>query len=140
MSHGNPLISNLHKNLIRGKTMTRRDNSKIIRIVRPIVADWMFTKRVYRPVLFFPTTIGKIKNQYEVKVFGIFTDDLKRLREWLMSDDCPVVAMESTGIYWRPVHNVSGRKQRQRCSSGYSFTISLFYSGIRPSLTRPAFS
>jgi len=29
-----------------------------------------------------------------------------RLRSWLLDHGCPVVAMESTGIYWRPVHNV----------------------------------
>jgi len=29
-----------------------------------------------------------------------------RLRLWLLDRACPVVAMESTGIYWRPVHNV----------------------------------
>ena len=29
-----------------------------------------------------------------------------RLRTWLIDHKCPVVAMESTGIYWRPVHNV----------------------------------
>jgi transposase len=38
--------------------------------------------------------------------FGAFTDDLYRLRQWLLDQDCHVVAMESTGVYWRPVHNV----------------------------------
>jgi len=45
-------------------------------------------------------------DQYEVEVFGTFTDDLMRLRQRLLDYECPVVAMESTGIYWRPVHNV----------------------------------
>jgi transposase len=49
---------------------------------------------------------GNGEEQYEIKVFGTFTDDLTRLREWLMEYDCPVVAIESTGVYWRPVHNV----------------------------------
>jgi len=44
--------------------------------------------------------------QLEIKEFGAFTDDLISLRAWLFSNNCPVVAMESTGIYWRPVHNV----------------------------------
>jgi len=38
--------------------------------------------------------------------FGTFTDDLERLRAWLLEHDCPIVAMESTGVYWRPIHNV----------------------------------
>jgi len=46
-------------------------------------------------------------DQYDIKEFGTwFTDELMRLRLWLLDHECPVVAMESTGIYWRPVHNV----------------------------------
>ena len=41
-----------------------------------------------------------------VKKFGIFTDDLEKLRAWLLEHDCPIVAMESTGVYWRPIHNI----------------------------------
>ena len=37
--------------------------------------------------------------------FETFTDDLMRLKEWLIERECPVVAMESTGPYWTPVHN-----------------------------------
>ena len=42
----------------------------------------------------------------EIEEFDTFTDDLIRMRNWLTEHDCPIVAMESTGIYWRPVHNV----------------------------------
>jgi transposase len=45
-------------------------------------------------------------DQYDIEVFRTYTDDLMRLRSWLLDHSCPVVAMESTGIYWRPVHNV----------------------------------
>jgi len=38
--------------------------------------------------------------------FETFTDDLFRLKEWLLERECPVVAMESTGPYWTPIHNV----------------------------------
>jgi len=38
--------------------------------------------------------------------FETFTDDLFRLKEWLMERECPVVAMESTGPYWTPIHNI----------------------------------
>jgi transposase len=44
--------------------------------------------------------------KHDIAVFGTFTDDLLRLRAWLHDHECPVVAMESTGIYWRPVHNI----------------------------------
>ena len=46
------------------------------------------------------------KVDIELKEFTAFTDDLIRLRDWLLEHQCPVVAMESTGVYWRPVHNI----------------------------------
>jgi transposase len=33
-------------------------------------------------------------------------DDLERLRDWLQAEGCTHVAMEATGVYWKPVHNV----------------------------------
>ena len=33
-------------------------------------------------------------------------DSLYRLKDWVLEHGCHVVAMESTGVYWRPVHNV----------------------------------
>jgi transposase len=44
--------------------------------------------------------------QTEIREYFTFTDDLVRLRDWLAENECPVVAMESTGVYWRPVHNI----------------------------------
>ena len=43
---------------------------------------------------------------WELREFRAFRDDLIQLRDWLLEHDCPIVAMESTGIYWRPVYNV----------------------------------
>ena len=40
----------------------------------------------------------------EIRVFGTFPDDLSQLREWLESEDCRHVAMESTGVYWQPIY------------------------------------
>jgi len=84
--------------------MTRKDDSKIIRIVHPICCGLDVHKQSVSACIIFPG--GNGEEQCEVKVFGTFTDDLMRLREWLLEHDCPVVAMESTGVYWRPVHNV----------------------------------
>ena len=84
--------------------MTRRDDSKIIRIVHPICCGLDVHKESVSACVIFPDDKGE--EQYDVKVFGTFTDDLMRLRDWLSVHNCPVVAMESTGVYWRPVHNV----------------------------------
>lgn len=42
----------------------------------------------------------------EVRTFGTLTDDLLALADWLRAADCTQVAMESTGVYWKPVYNI----------------------------------
>lgn len=42
----------------------------------------------------------------EIRTFSTMTDDLLRLRDWLSSHGCSHVAIESTGIYWKPVFNI----------------------------------
>lgn len=42
----------------------------------------------------------------ETRRFGAFTRDLLALSDWLVGEKCEAVAMESTGVYWRPIHNV----------------------------------
>ncbi|HOC61067.1 MAG TPA: IS110 family transposase [Smithellaceae bacterium] len=84
--------------------MTRKDDNRIIRIVHPICCGLDIHKESVSACMIFPD--GKGAEPFEVKVFGTFTDDLTRLREWLLEHNCPVVAMESTGVYWRPIHNV----------------------------------
>ena len=42
----------------------------------------------------------------EVRTFATMTDDLLALAEWLSAAGCTHVAMESTGVYWKPVYNI----------------------------------
>ena len=44
--------------------------------------------------------------QREVKTFGTTTPDLLELLDWLQTQQVPVVAMESTGVYWKPLFNL----------------------------------
>jgi len=44
----------------------------------------------------------------QVRVFGSFTSDLLALADWLKEQGVTHVAMEATGIYWRPVWAVLG--------------------------------
>lgn len=46
------------------------------------------------------------KPQCEIRTFGTMTEELLELGEWLVSLGCTHVAMESTGVYWKPVWNV----------------------------------
>jgi transposase len=42
----------------------------------------------------------------ELRKFGTMRAELERLREWLKSEGCTHVVMESTGCYWKPVLNI----------------------------------
>jgi len=42
----------------------------------------------------------------EIRKFGTMTKDLLALLDWLQQNDCQQVAMESTGVYWKPVYNI----------------------------------
>ena len=42
----------------------------------------------------------------EIKTYTTMTHDLLRLREWLQGNGITHVAMESTGVYWKPVFNI----------------------------------
>ncbi len=42
----------------------------------------------------------------EVRTFRTETRQLLELSDWLLGSGCTHVAMESTGIYWKPVYNI----------------------------------
>ena len=42
----------------------------------------------------------------EIRTFGTMTQDLLALADWLTAAGCTHVAMESTGVYWKPVYNL----------------------------------
>jgi transposase len=44
--------------------------------------------------------------QQEIRTFGTMTTDLLALRDWLVSHGVTHVAMESTGVYWKPVYHI----------------------------------
>src|SRR5213592_4506534 len=47
---------------------------------------------------------GKVKKQ--IRAFGTTTRELLALSQWLQGEGCTHVAMESTGVYWKPVYAV----------------------------------
>ena len=42
----------------------------------------------------------------ERQTFSTMTPDLLRLRDWLKQHGCTHVAMESTGVFWKPIYNL----------------------------------
>jgi len=51
-------------------------------------------------------TIRKSDREFETKEFNSFTSSLISLREWCKAEKVTHIAMESTGVYWKPVFNV----------------------------------
>jgi len=54
----------------------------------------------------------------EIREFGTMTQDLRALADWLAQHSVTHVAMESTGVYWKPVYNLlEGRFEVLLCNA-----------------------
>jgi transposase len=51
-------------------------------------------------------TIRRSGEEYDMREFAAYTSSLKELREWCKAEGVTHIAMESTGIYWKPVFNI----------------------------------
>jgi len=60
-------------------------------------------KKTITACLRFPSARARAE---EVRTFGTTTRELLRLADWLTAAGCTHVAMESTGVYWRPVYHI----------------------------------
>jgi transposase len=47
-----------------------------------------------------------VNGRKTTRTFGTMTEELLGLSDWLLEAGCPIVAMESTGGYWKPIYNV----------------------------------
>ena len=75
----------------------------MIEVLHPICCGLDVHKETVAACLIVQTATGE---HIEHREFGTFTHELRALKEWLLDNECPVVAIESTGVYWRPVFNV----------------------------------
>lgn len=49
---------------------------------------------------------GQGKVDKTIREFGTTLSQLLSLQEWLAEENCPIVVVESTGVYWKPVYHV----------------------------------
>jgi transposase len=47
-----------------------------------------------------------VEGEKQIRTFSTMTADLRQLADWLLAAGCTHVAIESTGVYWRPVFNL----------------------------------
>jgi transposase len=68
--------------------------------------DWRLDihKKVVVACLITPGAKGRPHK--EIRSFGTMTADWLELADWLAAAGCTHVAMESTGVYWKPIYNI----------------------------------
>ncbi|MFB3765483.1 MAG: helix-turn-helix domain-containing protein [Methanotrichaceae archaeon] len=59
---------------------------------------------------FLVATILSRDGTKDTKRFSMAIDGLLRFRDWVIGNNCGQVALESTGIYWYPIHAVLEEK------------------------------
>ena len=84
--------------------MAGKKDSPIVKIMHPNCCGLDVHKQSISACLLTVDDSGE--DQFEIREFGTFTKDLIKLKDWLVESGCPIIGMESTGVYWRPVHNV----------------------------------
>ena len=84
--------------------MATKNDSTVLSVVHPVCCGLDVHKKKISACLLH---VGITKDENSIiREFGTFTDDIEQLRTWLAEHECSIVAMESTGVYWRPVHNI----------------------------------
>lgn len=83
---------------------SKKDNTSVVSVVHHICCGLDVHKKIIAACI-ISSDAGE-GHRSEVMEFETFTDDLIKLRDWLLERECPVVAMESTGPYWTPIHNI----------------------------------
>jgi len=59
---------------------------------------------VHKSLLVVCLRIGR--KTTEVRKFGTLTHEIREMVAWLKANGCQMVAMESTGSYWKPLYNI----------------------------------
>ena len=78
--------------------------NKLLRIIYERVAGLDVHKKTVVATRMRITEDSRL--EWETETFGTTTPDLLELHAWLAEWECTHVAMESTGDYWKPVHNL----------------------------------
>lgn len=58
---------------------------------------------VHKKIIVACLRIGRTN---EMRQFNSTTKDLREMTAWLKDKDCQMIAMESTGSYWKPLYNI----------------------------------
>jgi transposase len=90
-----------HLGVVQWQAESRR---YVVNIVYPCCCGLDVHKKMVVACLIAPGPDGRPQKQ--TRTFSTMTQDLLALADWLTTAGCSHVAMESTGIYWKPVYNL----------------------------------
>jgi len=54
------------------------------------------------------------RTKKEIRQFVTMTDEIMEIAAWLRETNCEIAAIESTGVYWKPVYNILEGEEIQR--------------------------
>ena len=81
----------------------RRDNFYKGRLVMEVVYRCCCGIDVHKKVIVACLVNG---GEQELREFGTTTSEIKTLANWLTGSGCEMIAMESTGVFWKPLYNL----------------------------------
>lgn len=84
--------------------MARKNSKQHLEVVHPHCAGIDIGSREHW------VAIGPSTDKDNVRSFSTFTDDLKKLADWLAELKIDVVAMEATGVYWIPLFEILDKR------------------------------
>lgn len=83
---------------------SNREGSRRMELVYERCCGLDVHKKMVVACLIVPDSSGQ--RHKEVRSFGTTTGDLLLLRDWLVMAECSHLAMEATGVYWKPIYNL----------------------------------
>jgi transposase len=86
------------------RKVQQQNPERVIRVVHPVCCGIDVHKEDVKACLVYQDEHGQ--REQEVRTFGTMTDDILALRQWLLNHRCPIIALESTGVYWKPLFNL----------------------------------
>ena len=88
-----------------GQNPSRVREASALEVVYERCAGIDIGKREIVVCMFTPGE-GRSRRQKEIRSFGTTTSQLLEMATWLQEQGCEVAAMESTGVFWKPLYNV----------------------------------
>jgi transposase len=84
--------------------MTEEKEKQVIDVMNPVCCGLDVHRAEIAACVAVTETDGRVS--YFLRKFPATLKYLVKMRDWLKEFDCPTVAMESTGVFWKPVLNV----------------------------------